>query len=88
MTIRESLGPIQCEPPREGEKGEGGETGRRLVAASEQSAPPPGERRERGPLTGMAATTASLLAPCNRRARKKPGLGSPEGLSLLEEKPD
>ncbi|CAI9163259.1 unnamed protein product [Rangifer tarandus platyrhynchus] len=36
----------------------------------------------------MAATTASLLAPCNRRARKRPGLGSPEGLNLLEEKPD
>lgn len=44
-----------------GKKGEGGETGRRLAAASEQSAPPPGEQREHGPQTAMAASAASLL---------------------------
>lgn len=58
-----------------------------LAVASEQSAPPPGDRRERGPQTAMAATTASLLAPRNRQARKKPGPGSHAGLSLLEEGP-
>lgn len=78
---------VRADSMRASERGkkEGGETGRRLAAASEQSAPPPGDRRKRAPQTAMAATTASLLAPCNRRARKKPGVGSPAELSLSEE---
>lgn len=53
--------------------------------ASEQSAPPPGDRWERGRETAMAAAAASLPAPCSRRERKKPGQGSATGLSLFEQ---
>ena len=55
---------VRADSMRASERGgkEGGETGRRLAAASEQSAPPPGNRGERGPQAAMAAKAASLLA--------------------------
>lgn len=80
---------VRADSMRASERGgkEGGETGRRLAAASEQSAPPPGNCGERGPQAAMAAKAASLLAPRKRRWRKKPGLESPARLRVQRRDP-